>query len=305
MTRNLNTAIRRTFVRKLHRFHNSIGHPSMHTFLQVIDSDAFINCPVTLEDNITAEDISRPDLGSLKWKTTGSRPISVNHVVTAVPDSILKQCSSVSLVADIMIVEDEATLIIISQQLRFGTAQHLKNSTAATITEGLRRTINLYKSRGFQVIECRDDGEFEKVSNGLKKLGVTFHTAALDEHVPNVERYIRTIKEKARSTYHTLPYKRFPTLMTIELIMGMVFWLNSVPPSDGVLPILSPRTTGLKVDCRKHGCLGFGSYIQTHEQTDNSMEARSTEALALLPTGNAQGGYYFMRLTTGRKIARY
>jgi len=34
------------------------------------------------------------------------------------------------------------------------------------------------------------------------------------------------------------------------------------------------------------------------------MATRTTGALALRPAGNAQGGYYFMSLTTGRRIAR-
>jgi hypothetical protein len=34
------------------------------------------------------------------------------------------------------------------------------------------------------------------------------------------------------------------------------------------------------------------------------VRARTTRAIALTPTGNAQGGYYFLSLTTGRNLSR-
>jgi hypothetical protein len=55
--------------------------------------------------------------------------------------------------------------------------------------------------------------------------------------------------------------------------------------------------TGFTLDYAKHCRLEFGSYVQTHEDHDNSMQSRTTGAIALRPTGNRQGGYYFMSLT--------
>jgi hypothetical protein len=54
-----------------------------------------------------------------------------------------------------------------------------------------------------------------------------------------------------------------------------------------------------------HCQLEFGEYVQVHESHDNSMLTRTTGAIALRPTGNAQGGYFFMSLTTGKRLARY
>lgn len=50
----------------------------------------------------------------------------------------------------------------------------------------------------------------------------------------------------------------------------------------------------------------FGAYAQVLEDNDptNTMKARTTGAIALTPTGNAQGGYYFLSLVTGRKLSR-
>ena len=61
---------------------------------------------------------------------------------------------------------------------------------------------------------------------------------------------------------------------------------------------------GQTVDFNWHCKYEFGEYVQTHEQHDNSMSPRTIGALAMRPTGNAQGNYYFFSLSTGRIINR-
>ena len=58
------------------------------------------------------------------------------------------------------------------------------------------------------------------------------------------------------------------------------------------------------MDYNKHCKYEFGQYVQVHDQHDNTMLPRTTGALALRPTGNAQGNFYFFCLTTGRVLNR-
>jgi hypothetical protein len=69
---------------------------------------------------------------------------------------------------------------------------------------------------------------------------------------------------------------------------------------------LSHRTivTGSKIDFNKHCKLQFCTYIQMHEQHNNSLLPRMAGAIALSPTGNEQGSYYFLSLHTGKRVAR-
>jgi hypothetical protein len=60
--------------------------------------------------------------------------------------------------------------------------------------------------------------------------------------------------------------------------------------------------TGFTLDYTKHCWLEFGSYVQTHEEHNNLMQSRNTGAIALRPTGNPQGGHYFLSLTFGWKL---
>ena len=101
-----------------------------------------------------------------------------------------------------------------------------------------------------------------------------------------------------------LPFTSIPTWMIIELIYSSVLWLNAFPYADGISTNYSPRVlvTGKQIDFAKHCRIKFGSYSQVHEQHNNSMTSRTIGAIALGPTGNAQGGYYFLSLVSGRCI---
>jgi Reverse transcriptase (RNA-dependent DNA polymerase) len=265
-----------------------------------------MDCPVTREDVMAAEDIFGTNLGSLKGKTPRSASTPVDETVTAVPPAIMERCKEIVLAVDLMFINKVPLLVTISHNLKFGTVAHLKNKSKGQILEGIRQTKNLYNSRGFTIVECRGDYEFEATRDGLAEMQIMLNATSRDEHVPEIERYNRTIKDRVRSAYNMLPFKKMPTQMLVELVKAMVFWLNAFPANDGVSDTISPRTimTGKRLNYTKHCQLGFGTYVQTHEEHDNGMGSRTTGAIALRPTGNSQGGYFFMSLTTGKRLAR-
>lgn len=68
-------------------------------------------------------------------------------------------------------------------------------------------------------------------------------------------------------------------------------------PSDIVLN----RQVDFNAQCR----VEFGSYVQTHEEYDNSVAMCILGAITNGPTGNAQGGYYVISLNIGHHINRH
>ena len=150
------------------------------------------------------------------------------------------------------------------------------------------------------------DGEFVPLWGGLAEIGITLNETSRDEHVGNIERYIRTVKERMRAIYNTMPFHKVPACLVIEMAKTAVFWLNAFPVMGGALGNLSPRTIlmGQKVDYKRHCCFQFGEYTQTHEEHNNSMNPRTVGALALRPVGNGQGSFYFLSISTGRILNR-
>ena len=109
------------------------------------------------------------------------------------------------------------------------------NRRIPTVSSALKRVTQLYLRRGFKE----------------RHPEIQFNFCAQNEHVSDVERYIRTVKDRVRSCYNTLP---FPRLMTICLISTAVFWLNYFHNRDGVSSTLSPRylLTCKHIDYNRH-----------------------------------------------------
>ena len=83
--------------------------------------------------------------------------------------------------------------------------------------------MKLYRSRGFVIDRILGDSEFR--SNKLKEhvLSIILDMRAAGEHVEDIERGIRTLKEKSRSVYHGCPFNQIPKLMTVHLLEGAVY----------------------------------------------------------------------------------
>jgi hypothetical protein len=232
--------------------------------------------------------------------------IGVETTMTDIPATIMSHYREVTLGGDIMFVNRFPFVMTISRHLKFGTAEYIKNQKDDTILTAIKHVKGLYMHRGFKITHMLMDGQFESLRADIADLQINLNTVSRDEHVPEIERRIRTVKECTRCVYNTLPFRHVPPRMLIEMVYSSNFWLNSFPPGDGVSKVLSPRAivVGMQLNFVKHCQLEFGEYVQTHEEHDNSMATRTTGAIALCPIGNEQGGHYFYSLSTGRRINR-
>jgi hypothetical protein len=155
---------------------------------------------------------------------------------------------------------------------------------------------------------CFMDNEFEVLRGGLLLHEIALNTCAPGEHVPEIERRIRAVKERVRGLVHTIPFQKLPTIMIVHIAVFSVMWLNFFPPKGGISPTLSPQTilTGIRADHDKHCWIPFGRYAQVHavEHTprNNAMESHTVGGVSLGPTGKIQGSYNLISLLTGHRI---
>ena len=91
------------------------------------------------------------------------------------------------------------------------------------------------------------DMEFEKVKD-LVPL-IEMNTAAAREHMGLLERAIRHLKEKTRSTASEFPFVWIPILVLIQTVYNCAFWINAFPNCSENFRF-SPREilTGLSTD---------------------------------------------------------
>ena len=286
---------------KARRLQNIMMHPNTK---QLGDSIIHYlrNCDVTRDDILLAEHLYGPNLFSMKGKTV-RRPVQIGkHRIAPVPSEILESHRSIDLSADIMFVNKVAFLITLSHGLRFGTVSALPNRQIGTIVTRIKQTIRLYHHRGFRVRSLFADSEFEPIRPSFPFL----ETAGADDHIPTIERYIRTIKDRARSAWHSMPFHYTPKLLIIHLVQNAVFWLNAFPAPNGISSQHSPRyiMTGRSIDSKLHARLQFGEYVQMHEEHSNDMNARTTGGICMGPTGSSNGSHKFMSLASGKSVTR-
>ncbi len=79
--------------------------------------------------------------------------------------------------------------------------EHLPSRTAKHLAQTLERVFRIYVAAGFGVQMAMMDMEFEKLKTLLPH--VALNTTAAREHVGEIERKIRVIKERARGTFNT------------------------------------------------------------------------------------------------------
>ncbi len=165
--------------------------------------------------------------------------------------------------------------------------------------------MQLYATQGLKITNLHANNEFKCTQEAL--LPANLNVTAANKHVGEVEQSIQTVKEISHSTIQGLPYKRYPCLLMSSMIRWCVAWLNMLPTKNGVSEQLCPRTimTGrpgvnYDVECR----VEFDAYVQVHEENNPTIttKAQATGAIAMHAVGNEQGLFYFMSLTTGKRL---
>ena len=289
-------------------FQSVVGNPSTHDLKAIVSSNQIANCPVSIEDIDRAEIIYGPSIQNLKGKTTRRTPERVVSDYITIPTKVLESNKNVSLSGDIFFVNKIPFFATISENIKFTTAEVLASRKIKNIIAAIQHVKAVHDKRGFVIKTLLMDGEFAPIRNDMASMSITLNVTAANEHVPQIERQIRVIKERVRAIRHSLPFKYIPGLMLMELVYFSTMWINAFPPKGGVSPNISPRgiMIGTQFDYAKHCKLPFGSYVQAHEEpsTTNTQGARTVGAICLGPTGNLQGSYKFLNLRSGRLITR-
>jgi Reverse transcriptase (RNA-dependent DNA polymerase) len=289
--------------RKLYRL---MGRPGYQRFLAALRDNLILNCPLTVDDANRAELIYGKDVAFLKGKTTASpaKDHVPDFVPIALPPELLSLHSHVTLCFDIFYVLGLSFSLSTSRSLRYLSCRHMPDRTKPVLQSCISSDLALYRNRGFIPHSIHADGEYNAVSDSFP--GVHFSICSADDHVPEIERAIRTVKESIRATIHGLPFSRLPRVLVKELAASAVRTLNMLPHPDGISLTMSPATiiTGSHKPDYHAMSLEFGTYVQVYDGTSNDTKSRTLGAIATNPTGNTSGDFYFMSLATGHRIHR-
>ena len=79
---------------------------------------------------------------------------------------------------------------------------------------------NYYLQRGFQVVFIKGDGEFKPLQDFMDTVygALQLNLASANEHVPDIERKIRVVKERVRAITHSILFKSLPEQVLVRAV---------------------------------------------------------------------------------------
>ena len=273
----------------------------------MLNNNHIRDCPITLEDVRRSLHIYGPDIGTLKGKTTRKQPahIPTQHIIPVLMN-IRTFYRRITLCVDLFYVTKQSFYCTTSRDLGFSTVQLIQKETYSNLLSRTQTVLDLYAARGFKVEHIRVDRQLECLEESLRPIHL--HIAAPGQHVPEVERTIRTLKKDIRTTVDGLPYKCFTHLMVRHAIIFHTHLRNIRISNNNICRNISPYTilTGKPNPSFHDFKLEFGAYSQVSEIPGytNTQDTHTIGAISLGPS-NDEGGWYFLSLLSGKRITRY
>ena len=284
--------------------------PSDKAMASLVNTGNLLNSPITSSDVHRATTIDGGVIPAEMGKGTKRKPTVLSEEPsTAVVDK------DVHLGCDLFFVDGHAFLLTVSN-FGYGMAAYLglekyKGTRAGTnIWNYLSAMFAAYFAYGFNLVSFSVDKEpgIEAYRSKIEEKGMKYNPKSSESKVTKVERRIRTIKERDRSTRPSLPFKIFGVFLVYS-ILNNVRCINLFPCTAS--PHVAPREifSGIRCDYRRDLNVAFGDYCLVYDTsispfTQNSPKRRKEECVALLPVGNQDGDVKFLSLATGKILTR-
>ena len=275
-----------------------MGLISTQDLIEMVKIGKIKNTDITQIDIRNAEYIFGPCVGNLRGKTTNPSPEEIQAPPTAAPQQPQQR-----MYGDLMFINKLPFLITICEPLGYAMISNLRSKSAKNLIDALKRQIAEYKRRKYTIEVLFADQESALMSSDFRNSSPVL-VEECEDAVGTVERLIRVVKERARGIICTLPFKLTDTLIR-WLAKYAIGRINMVPKRTST-EFMSPREKlyGRIVDCKKELKHGIFDYVEVFLKSDNTMEARTAPALALMPTGSYDGSWHYYLLETEEIITR-
>jgi hypothetical protein len=123
----------------------------------------------------------------------------------------------------------------------------------------MNEVIKVHNQAGLHVSVVYANQEFEPLLSELKNENLIddYNLAPAGEHVPQAERNNRTIQERMRSVFHSLPFQAILSIMIKYLAVKYTQKLNYSPPKGCIPPYYSLDTIihRRRLNYDKHCCI--------------------------------------------------
>ena len=187
----------------------------------MLETNYFRNCALTVDDNKRTLYIYGPDIEGLKEKMTRGRSKKIEKsFMVSIPDTIKELHPRVDFSANYFFVQGIDVLHNISSGYGFRTVVYLKDYKRKynenIMLNVVKRCIHVYHTRRLTVNSLNTDNKFACIRNSI--LPTNLNMVAAEEHVGNVKKLTRTVKEDTLCHVHRLPYEQYTKLMVSKCV---------------------------------------------------------------------------------------
>ena len=285
--------------------------PSSHDFEHAVRSGIIRNLPITYKDAQLANEIFGPNEAEIKGKGVRCKPHPLTDNVHGVPEDLIAKVKKVDAAVDLFQISQVKFLAWTDLTFKYRMAPHMKDKKHKTFFKALDDCLRLYNYYDFYIRSIYSDQELAPMFDLVKDTwDIQLNVSAAQEHCSYAERNIRTIKDRCRAMWHTLPFLVIPEEIIIEMVSRVCRFLNMFPAKEGLSNHYSPLQilTGEVADYRFDGLYPFCAYcLASHEANPkNTMEPRALNALYMDRIPNSKtGGHKVYDLETHEIVTRH
>ncbi len=245
--------------------HNILMHPSNTRLIAALDSGLIVGTPLTATDVRNAAAIYGKCIHCMAGKITRPSYSSSSTTLPAQRVGSILHCDLYGF-SETTIAGNKYFLLCVDEFSGYLSFIVLKSKSSPSICEGFKKLIMHYRSHKHTVVMIHADSEnnLSSCETYLNSEGIQLQSVPPYQHEQRMERYVRTIKDRCRSTLDSLPYD-LPTELYAELIYAVVQWMNDMPNSLHRSAI-SPRVLvqGTKLDVTQRCMVPFGTLAMFH-----------------------------------------
>ena len=285
--------------------------PSSHDFEHAVRSGIIRNLPISYKDAQLANEIFGPNEAEIKGKGVRCKPHPITDNVHGIPEDLITKVKKVDSAVDMFHISQVKFLGWIDLTFKYRMAPHMKDKKHKTFFKVLDECLRLYNYHDFYIRSIYSDQELAPMFDLVKDTwDIQLNVSAAQEHCSHAERNIRTIKDRCRAMWHTLPFLVIPEEIIIEMVARVCRFLNMFPAKEGLSNHYSPLQilTGEVADYRFDGQYPFCAYcLASHEANPkNTMEPRAINALYMDRIPNSKtGGHKVYDLETHELVTRH
>jgi hypothetical protein len=287
-------------------YQRKLGFSTEQMLIKLVNRGKLKHNKITAQDAMRSLDIHGPSLGGLKGKTT-SHKSPVQAEIELIRSDVQPDQTMYS---DLMFVNGRPFFVSVFLPSDFVQITRVKSKKEVHLLQVMVYHVRHVKNRGFKVPLIKVDGEGAMNTDFFKgqiskEVGTLLEACGSDEHISEIERKIRQIKELIRCVYNMLHFNVPSSLLDwlVKYAVSRIILLPTRNSEDYVSP--REKIYGKIIDVDKELKHGFGDFVYVHpDGVDNTLNPRGHVGLALMPSGNATGSWVYMLLHNGETVIR-